>query len=251
MKKQLRIILGDIGDSFAVTFANAFREEGEWAITRRQTQPCLLQAIKHDHPDAVILNMAVHTMQYARFSAAAAVLTDVQIIALAVDVPTDEDCAAMRSSGITCLPHPKNPEELLQKIRALCGKLPERELTFSPNPLFNTEAKLSYMLQHAGIPAKLRGFHYLRSAILLAAEQPVCDRAMMRNIYPTVAKQFHSTPSRVERSIRHAILQGWENADEYSDWAENPLLTRRMTNSEFIAFAVEWLHQEQAVYACS
>ena len=60
-----------------------------------------------------------------------------------------------------------------------------------------------------GIPANAQGYQYLRSAIILVFQHPDYTNAITKQLYPIVAKQFDTTPARVERSIRHAIEIAW------------------------------------------
>ena len=69
---------------------------------------------------------------------------------------------------------------------------------------------------------------------------------VMNLIYPAVAEMLRTTPSRVERSIRHAINQAWENADRKICLGFGIQDGHRMTNSEFISFAVDWLRTGQS-----
>ncbi len=77
----------------------------------------------------------------------------------------------------------------------------------------NLELIISNLFHELGIPAHISGFQFLRDAVVLA----VYDREMIRNItkvmYPTIAKKNMTTPSRVERAIRHAIDTAWERGN--------------------------------------
>lgn len=78
---------------------------------------------------------------------------------------------------------------------------------------FGAETMTSVILHEIGVPTRLKGYQYLREAILLS----VCDRNVMNAIttvlYPRVAASFDTTPSRVERSIRSAIEAAWNRGD--------------------------------------
>ena len=96
-----------------------------------------------------------------------------------------------------------------------------------------------------GIPAHVKGYHYVRSAILLAIEAPDAINAVTKIIYPTIAKMYNTTSSRVERAIRHAIEVAWDrgNVDILNNIFGYSISSSRgkPTNSEFIAMIADRL----------
>ena len=90
-----------------------------------------------------------------------------------------------------------------------------------------------------GVPAHLKGYHYLRTAILLAEEDMEVVGSVTKLLYPEIAKRFKTTEQKVERAIRNAIEVSWArgNADTLEDLFGYSLLTgnSRPTNSEYIA----------------
>lgn len=99
--------------------------------------------------------------------------------------------------------------------------------------------KITELMHEIGIPAKIIGYYYLRDAIIQAIKNPSALQGITKELYPTIAKTYGATSSRVERAIRHAIEVAWKKGDvnvlrEYfsntvSDYRRQP------TNSEFIA----------------
>lgn len=90
-----------------------------------------------------------------------------------------------------------------------------------------------------GVPAHLKGYHYLRAAILMAEEDMEVVGSVTKLLYPEIAKQFKTTEQKVERAIRNAIEVSWVrgNADTFEDLFGYSFLTgnSRPTNSEYIA----------------
>lgn len=68
---------------------------------------------------------------------------------------------------------------------------------------------MTNMLHEIGIPAHIKGYHYLRDAIMMAVDDMDVLNAITKILYPTVAKKYQTTSSRVERAIRHAIEVAW------------------------------------------
>ncbi|MEE1011711.1 MAG: sporulation initiation factor Spo0A C-terminal domain-containing protein, partial [Acutalibacteraceae bacterium] len=87
--------------------------------------------------------------------------------------------------------------------------------------------------------AHIRGYQYLREAIILSVRNSEMISSVTKILYPTVAKTFKTTPSRVERAIRHAIEVAWDrgDVDVLSSYFGYTIQTERgkPTNSEFIA----------------
>lgn len=90
-----------------------------------------------------------------------------------------------------------------------------------------------------GVPAHLKGYHYLRTAILWAEEDMEVVGSVTKLLYPEIAKRFKTTEQKVERAIRNAIEVSWArgNADTFEDLFGYSFLTgnSRPTNSEYIA----------------
>ncbi len=114
----------------------------------------------------------------------------------------------------------------------------------------NLEAKVSNFLHELGIPANIRGYIYLREAISLVTEENELINGVTKILYPMIAKQHQTTPSRVERAIRHAIEVAWGRG---SIEAINRIFgftvdTRRgkPTNSEFIAMVADRMRLERS-----
>ena len=243
MKKQLRILFGDIGDDYATGSAAAFCEAGDWAITREQQPEMLLLTIRHEHPDVLILNQ---TRPMPRFpETIAEVLSHTAMVVL---VLYRVRCSGMEQilmqRGAHYLPFPKSHEELIALVHRLSGR--KNNTVQKTMQKQDPDIAVTRLLHSFGISANLCGFHYLRRAILFAYESGLSSGCMMNVIYPAVAESAHSTPARVERSIRHAIMQAWENANHQAGWLYGIRENRRMINSEFIAFAVDWLRTEHA-----
>ena len=76
-------------------------------------------------------------------------------------------------------------------------------------PQMQLENRVTDMIHEIGIPAHIKGYHYLRDAIIMAVEDMDVLNAITKVLYPTVAKMHQTTASRVERAIRHAIEVAW------------------------------------------
>lgn len=101
------------------------------------------------------------------------------------------------------------------------------------------EVKVTQILHQIGVPAHIKGYHYLRDSIIMSIEQPEIINAVTKQLYPSVAKKYQTTSSRVERAIRHAIEVAWDRGDvevlnSYFGYTIQGS-RGKPTNSEFIA----------------
>lgn len=97
-------------------------------------------------------------------------------------------------------------------------------------------------LHKLGIPTRLKGHQYLRTAILLTAQESDLILAVEESLYPAVAKEYCTTPSRVERAIRYAIDVSWERGDAdalFSYFGYSLVEPKAPTNKEFIAMIAD------------
>ena len=112
----------------------------------------------------------------------------------------------------------------------------------------NLEALVTNIIHEVGVPAHIKGYQYLREAIIMVVEDIDVINQITKSLYPQIAKKFSTTPSRVERAIRHAIEVAWgrgqqeavENIFGYTISAAKG----KPTNSEFIAMISDKLRLE-------
>jgi len=101
------------------------------------------------------------------------------------------------------------------------------------------EFQVTEILHQIGVPAHIKGYHYLREAIMMSVKDPESVGSITKILYPTVAKKFSTTSSRVERAIRHGIEVAWDRGDvdvltSYFGYTIHNT-KGKPTNSEFIA----------------
>jgi two-component system response regulator (stage 0 sporulation protein A) len=129
----------------------------------------------------------------------------------------------------------------LEELRQETG----RSIPIRRAPGQSIEALVTGIIHEIGVPAHIKGYQYLREAIIIAVNDMDVINAITKVLYPQVAKTFQTTPSRVERAIRHAIEVAWDRGDldtlqrffgyTVSNTKGKP------TNSEFIALIADKL----------
>ena len=113
----------------------------------------------------------------------------------------------------------------------------------------NIETLVTNIIHEIGVPAHIKGYQYLREAIIIAVEDMDVLNAITKILYPTVAKRHQTTSSRVERAIRHAIEVAWsrgklDTLDELFGYTVSNG-KGKPTNSEFIALIADTIRLNQ------
>ena len=152
--------------------------------------------------------------------------------------------AAMDAGAAYYMSKPCDAEALAARIRKFAGTKtdePFRQGTDDADK--GLEARVTEIIHEIGIPAHIKGYQYIRTAIILAVENMEVINAVTKVLYPEVARRFDTTPSRVERAIRHAIEVAWDRGDvdvlqKYFGYTVSNL-KGKPTNSECIAMIAD------------
>ena len=143
---------------------------------------------------------------------------------------------------------PFNKTEMIERIYSLYSMKGKHFESEPSNP--SLRVQVTEILHQIGVPAHIKGYHYLRDSIMMAIEDPEIINAVTKQLYPSVAKQYNTTSSRVERAIRHAIEVAWDrgNVDVLNSYFGYTIHSSRgkPTNSEFIAMISDKLCLEMA-----
>jgi two-component system response regulator (stage 0 sporulation protein A) len=114
------------------------------------------------------------------------------------------------------------------------------------------ETQVTKIIHQIGVPAHIKGYQYLRTAILLTIQDSDIINSVTKVLYPSVAKKYQTTTSRVERAIRHAIEVAWDrgDVDTLNSYFGYTIQNNRgkPTNSEFIAMIADNLRLKYKLY---
>lgn len=149
-----------------------------------------------------------------------------------------------------------NPETVCslcpQKGKAECADLLKQEaqqlLDVPVKKEYDVETRVTDVIHTLGVPAHIKGYSYLRRAIVLCVAEPELISLITKALYPKVAREFDTTSSRVERAIRHAIEVAWDRGDidVLQRYFGNTvsLDKGKPTNGEFIALVTDRIRLE-------
>lgn len=146
---------------------------------------------------------------------------------------------------------PISYDSIRSTVKRLCDTVEDKKAGFafskklSSGETLDVETMVTEIIHEIGIPAHIKGYQYLRHAIMLVIENLDVINSITKTLYPTVAQDFHTTSSRVERAIRHAIEVAWDRGDtEVLDSIFGYTIATskgKPTNSEFIAMIADKL----------
>lgn len=155
---------------------------------------------------------------------------------------------------------PFDNEAVISRIRRVKGESPFQVRNFDPNSRIvladsdqtymerNLESDVTDMIHEIGVPAHIKGYQYLRDAIMMAVEDNEMLGSITKVLYPSIAKKHRTTPSRVERAIRHAIEVAWSRGkmDTIDDLFGYTVSNGKgkPTNSEFVALIADKIRLE-------
>ena len=159
---------------------------------------------------------------------------------------TEYVSAAITALGVRYLMvKPCDLTGLVERLEEIRGGESKRILSVRRPDKTSIESMVTSIIHEIGVPAHIKGYQYLREAIIIAVDDMDVINAITKVLYPQVAKAFQTTPSRVERAIRHAIEVAWDRGDldtlqrffgyTVSNTKGKP------TNSEFIALIADKL----------
>lgn len=150
---------------------------------------------------------------------------------------------ATESGADLCIPKPFDFSTLVYHIEAILKSKNKSASQKESSANADMEAQVTKIIHQIGIPAHIKGYQYLRTAILMTIEDNDIINSVTKILYPSVAKKYQTTTSRVERAIRHAIEVAWDRGDVdtlNSYFGYTIQNTRgKPTNSEFIAMIAD------------
>lgn len=152
-----------------------------------------------------------------------------------------EECC--ESGASYCMIKPVDFSVLAERVERICDKSRKRASYRTREENDDLEAQVTKIIHQIGVPAHIKGYAYLRSAIIMVINNVDIINSVTKVLYPSVAKLYGTTASRVERAIRHAIEVAWDRGDlEVLDSFFGYTVQNsrgKPTNSEFIAMIAD------------
>ena len=240
MRKMLKVMLTEDGSETLHELAGVLRSNNCEVSTVIKDGTQVLEALKSGaNPDVILMDGFMARLD------ALGVLRELNTMRLEkrplVMVLSGADNQRFESEILSAgadyyLLKPYNPAMLAERVVQFAGI---HNASANKNGIKDIEVVVSQIMHQIGVPAHIRGYQYLREAIILSVNNSEMISSVTKILYPTVAKTFKTTPSRVERAIRHAIEVAWDrgDVDVLSSYFGYTIQNERgkPTNSEFIA----------------
>lgn len=236
-----KVIVADANDSYRAMLREAIEQSGEFTVVADVNDgKSALQQVRDLSPDLLVLDVVLPELD------GFGVLEQIRKEELPVRTMmvssffTEQVVAeALEKGAAFFMPKPFENNALLERMRSICRPV---------QPVSHTKSlknMVTDIIHEIGVPAHIKGYQYLREAILIAVEDMDVINAVTKVLYPEVARRFSTTPSRVERAIRHAIEVAWDRGDletlqKFFGYTVSNT-KGKPTNSEFIAMIADRL----------
>ncbi|MGN0556925.1 MAG: sporulation transcription factor Spo0A [Acutalibacteraceae bacterium] len=256
MEQKLKIMIAEDNTDFAVNCSKTLNSYGMEVLLSKKDGAALVDAIAAEKPDVVLADMFMpHLDLLSVMSRIGETAERPLFIAMSTFDNQRLQQEAISAGAAFYYIKPINIDELAKRIVQMTGwrnsKLPIQMTV--PKTNRDIELMVTEIIHQIGVPAHIKGYHYLREAIILSVRDPEMISSITKMLYPTVAKTFQTTPSRVERAIRHAIEVAWDRGDvdvlnSYFGYTIN-VGRGKPTNSEFVAMIADKLRLQMKATA--
>ena len=246
MKTITKVLIGDDSVNFGVICKDLLQKQQLEVLLVKKDGILVYDQIMQEKPQIVILDSSMPHIDahglLKNFSSQS--INPPYFVILGEHEDYREEAEFMHEGASFWLPKPVD-------LSRLCSCVQELAMKAAPiiDPMDTHEHEIEVLvtevIHQIGVPAHIKGYHYLREAIILSIENTEMINSVTKLLYPTVAKKFNTTSSRVERAIRHGIEVAWDRGDidVLNSYFGFTVHTGRgkPTNSEFIAMIADRL----------
>ena len=247
MEHATTVFIADSAEDFCGNLTAALhRAEGFQVIGNATDGEQAIRQINERKPEVLVLDLMLSKQDGISVLKAIHGMDRKPITLATSAFVTDYVSTAAANLGVRYLMlKPCDMTALVERLEEIRDGETLRLPTGRRNEKTNIESMVTGIIHEIGVPAHIKGYQYLREAIIIAVNDMDVINAITKVLYPQVAKTFQTTPSRVERAIRHAIEVAWDRGDldtlqrffgyTVSNTKGKP------TNSEFIALIADKL----------
>ena len=247
--KKASILLVDDNINLCASLKADLEATGLFAVRCANDGLTAIRECEEDKPDAMVLDMVMPGLDGLDVLSTLAE-KGLMVHTIAVSLPVGDEfvARALALGARYYMTKPLSPKALAERLTdTVQVAAANMETPYASRARLNRtlDEKLSNIFITVGIPAHIKGYHYLREAVKLTVENPDVINSITKRLYPAVAARFATSPSKVERAIRHAIEVAWnkgkiENVNHIFGikvYSAND----KPTNGEFIALVADKL----------
>lgn len=245
MEKKLKVIIADDTTELGHTCANALKSYGMEVTLCEKDGRKVLEAIKFQKPDVIVADVFMPNLDILGVLAEINGIDEKDRPMVMTMSSFDNqrlERETLNAGASYYFLKPFDMDTMAKRIIQLSGwKNDSSPMLIKDNVVTDSglEFMITEIIHQIGVPAHIKGYHYLREAIILSVKDSEIINSVTKLLYPTVAKKYNTTSSRVERAIRHAIEVAWDrgDVDVLDSYFGFTIQNERgkPTNSEFIA----------------
>ena len=247
MDKRTSILIADNSEEFCTALAAALQRTDRFTVAGIANDgEQAMQLLEERRPDILVLDLMLSKKDGLSLLKSISGWDRRPAVVATSGFMTDYVASAAAGLGVAYLIlKPCDLQALVDRLEELRLDSGRPAVSRRPAAQQSIEALVTGIIHEIGVPAHIKGYQYLREAIIIAVGDMDVINAITKVLYPQVAKTFQTTPSRVERAIRHAIEVAWDRGDldtlqrffgyTVSNTKGKP------TNSEFIALIADKL----------
>ncbi len=249
MDKRIKVLIADDATEFSHNCANVLKSYGFEVVLTTKDGVKVANEIEKCKPDVVLMDMFmpnIDSLGVIDSLKSNGIPLPIIMIMSGYDNPRLEK-EALESGASYYLIKPFDFEMLAERIIKLTSNSSDLTVihSFNNSKSSDLELMITEIIHQIGVPAHIKGYHYIREAITIAVNNADIINSVTKQLYPTVAKKYQTTSSRVERAIRHAIEVAWDRGDidVLNSYFGYTIHNERgkPTNSEFIAMIADKL----------
>lgn len=240
-QKKIKVLIADDSAEYGVACASELRTHNFYVITRRKDGKAVLDSILKDQPDVVVMDAVMPNMDAIEILEKSQKFQKRPLFIVTSSYENEfMQQQIMENGAAYFIMKPFEVSVLANRILSLVNHATVGNNVTEKESL---EILITDTMHKLGVPARLKGYYYLRTAILAAVDDQTLLDSVTKRLYPEIARKHHTTPTRVERAIRHAIDVAWEQGnlelmDSYfSHTTHNS--KGKPSNSEFIAMLAD------------
>ncbi|MBQ3052336.1 MAG: sporulation transcription factor Spo0A [Clostridia bacterium] len=219
MEKKLKIMIADDATELGQSCAKAFKAYGMNVVLCEKDGKKVLSKTKTEKPDIILADVFMPNLDILGVLEGLKdmALSDRPVVMAMSSFDNERLEKEMLNAGAGYyFLKPFDVNTMAERIMQLSHwKTDNAPLVVKDNVLSDNELEMmiTEIIHQIGVPAHIKGYHYLREAIILSVKNAEIINSVTKLLYPTVAKIHSTTASRVERAIRHAIEVAWDRGD--------------------------------------
>ena len=254
-----KILIADENQTQRQALRDTLARNGYRFIDEASNGEDALIKISRSHPDIVILDVWLSKLDgigVIRNSRSINFNPDLPPSFIVVSMISNQNIfmEATNAGAEMCIMKPYDQLSLCSHIKEILRNRQKAgaDTSMEKSDAPDIETQVTKIIHQIGVPAHIKGYQYLRTAILLTISDSEVINSVTKVLYPSVAKKYQTTTSRVERAIRHAIEVAWDrgDVDTLNSYFGYTIQNNRgkPTNSEFIAMIADNLRLKYKLY---